>query len=167
MSKAIKYAERTLTIAAQGAWTVFEKLNSIKPNASFTPRWSDKPLLKSYQKEKPPLGWPRTTDSLCPKCVPEIRQQIIDGKLPHEILLNEKVGEIKAQIIERDGKILMVKDCPQHGHFEDVMSIDTEFFRHLEEVFPGATSRRTMTKACTTTAPRPSRTAVARSSRSI
>ena len=28
-----------------------------------------------------------------------IRQQIVDGKLPHEILLNEKVGEIKAQII--------------------------------------------------------------------
>ena len=72
-----------------------------------------------------------------PKCVPEIRQQIVDGKLPHEILLNEKVGEIKAQIIERDGKILMVKDCPKHGHFEDVMAIDTAFFQHLEEVFPG------------------------------
>jgi hypothetical protein len=56
MPKAIKYAERTLTFAAQGAWTIFEKLNSIKPNASFTPKWSDKPLLKSYQKEKPPLG---------------------------------------------------------------------------------------------------------------
>src|SRR6201991_2330008 len=137
MSKAVKYAERAVTIAAQGAWTIFEKLNSIRPNASFTPKWSDKPLLKSYQKEKPPLGWPRTTDSLCPKCVPEIRQQIIDGKLPHEILLNEKVGEIKAQIIERDGKILMVKDCPKHGHFEDVMAMDPAFFKHLEEVFPG------------------------------
>jgi uncharacterized radical SAM superfamily Fe-S cluster-containing enzyme len=137
MSKAVKYAERAVTIAANGAWSVFEKLNSIRPNPSFTPRWSDKPLLKSWQKEKPPLGWPRTTDSLCPKCVPEIRQQIIDGKLPHEILLNEKVGEIKAQIVERDGKILMVKDCPKHGHFEDVMSIDTAFFKHLEEVFPG------------------------------
>src|ERR1700712_4259976 len=137
MSKAVKYAERAVTMAAQGAWTVFEKLNSIKPNASFTPKWSDKPLLKSYRKEKPPLGWPRTTDSLCPQCAPETRQQIIDGKLPHEILLNEKVGEIKAQIIERDGQILMVKDCPKHGHFEDVMSIDTKFFKHLEEVFPG------------------------------
>jgi uncharacterized radical SAM superfamily Fe-S cluster-containing enzyme len=31
----------------------------------------------------------------------------------------------------------MVKDCPKHGHFEDVMSIDPEFSRHLEEVFPG------------------------------
>jgi len=137
MPKAIKYVEKALTVAADGAWQVFDRLNSIKPNPSFTPKWSDKPLLKSYEKQKPPLGWPRTTDSLCPKCVPEIRQQIVDGKLPHEILLNEKAGEIKAQIIERDGKILMVKDCPKHGHFEDVMAIDPVFFKHLEEVFPG------------------------------
>jgi 7,8-dihydro-6-hydroxymethylpterin dimethyltransferase len=137
MHKPIKYVEKAITVAANGAWFVFERLNRINPNPSFTPKWSDKPLLKSYQKQKPPLGWPRTTDSLCPRCVPEIRQQILDGKLPHEILLNEKVGEIKAQVIERDGKILMVKDCPKHGHFEDVMAIDTTFFRHLEEVFPG------------------------------
>ncbi len=137
MHKPIKYVEKAFTYGAKAAWAAFEKLNSIHPNPSFTPKWSDKPLLKSYQKTKPPLGWPRTTDSLCPKCVPEIRQQILDGKLPYEILLNEKVGEIKAQIIERDGKILMVKDCPKHGHFEDVMAIDTAFFRHLEEVFPG------------------------------
>src|ERR1700756_5956710 len=137
MSRAVKYAERAVTIAAQGAWSVFERLNRISPNPSFTPKWSDKPLLKSYQKEKPPLGWPRTTDSLCPKCIPEIRQQIVDGKLPHEILLNEKVGEIKATIIERDGKILMVKECPKHGRFEDLMSMDTEFSKHLEDVFPG------------------------------
>src|SRR6059058_5677061 len=138
MHKPVKYVEKALSITANGAWFVFERLNRIHPNPSFTPKWSDKPLLKSYEKQKPPLGWPRTTDSLCPKCVPEIRQQILDGKLPHEVLLNEKVGEIKAQIIERDdGKILMVKDCPKHGHFEDVMSIDPNFSRHLEEVFPG------------------------------
>ncbi|HET9838776.1 MAG TPA: radical SAM protein [Candidatus Angelobacter sp.] len=137
MHKPVKYAEKVLTYAAKGAWAVFEKANSIKPRPSFTPKWSDKPMLKSWEKTKPPLGWPRSTDSLCPKCVPEIRQQIVDGKLPHEILLNEKAGEIKATIIERDGKILMVKDCPVHGHFEDTMAIDTEFFKHLEEVFPG------------------------------
>jgi uncharacterized radical SAM superfamily Fe-S cluster-containing enzyme len=137
MHKPIKYVEKAVTVAAKGAWVVFDKLNSINPNPSFTPKWSDKPLLKSYQKSKPPLGWPRTTDSLCPKCVPEIRQQIIDGKLPVEVLMNEKAGEIKAQIIERDGKILMVKDCPIHGHFEDEMAMDTDFFKHLEEVFPG------------------------------
>ncbi len=137
MHKPIKYAEKTVALAAQGAWFVFDALNQIKQKPSFTPKWSDKPLLKSYEKQKPPLGWPRTTDSLCPRCVPEIRQQILDGKLPQEVLLNEKVGEIKAQIIERDGKILMVKDCPKHGHFEDVMAIDTAFFKHLEDVFPG------------------------------
>jgi uncharacterized radical SAM superfamily Fe-S cluster-containing enzyme len=137
MHKPIKYVEKAVTIAAKGAWAVFDRVNSINQNPSFTPKWSDKPLLKSYQKSKPPLGWPRTTDSLCPKCVPEIRQQIIDGKLPVEVLMNEKAGEIKAQIIERDGQILMVKDCPVHGHFEDVMAMDTAFFKHLEEVFPG------------------------------
>ena len=137
MHKPVKYVEKAVTVAAKGVWAVFDKLNSIHPNPSFTPKWSDKPLLKSYQKSKPPLGWPRSTDSLCPKCVPQIRQEIIDGKLPLEVLMNEKVGEIKAQIIERDGKILMVKDCPMHGHFEDVMAIDTAFFKHLEDVFPG------------------------------
>jgi uncharacterized radical SAM superfamily Fe-S cluster-containing enzyme len=137
MRKPIKYVEKAVVAAAKATWVVFDRLNRISPNPSPTPKWSDKPLLKSYEKSKPPLGWPRATDSLCPRCVPEIRQQILDGMLPHEILLNEKVGEIKAQIIERDGKILMVKDCPKHGHFEDVMSTDVEFYRHLEEVFPG------------------------------
>src|ERR1700740_3055895 len=137
MYKPVKYAEKGLTYVARGGWAVFEGLNPIKQGPSFTPNGSDKPLLKSYEKTKPPLGWPRETDSLCPKCAPEIRQQILDGKLPHEILLNEKVGEIKATILERDGQILMVKDCPIHGHFEDVMAIDTEFFQHLEQVFPG------------------------------
>src|SRR5881296_4702779 len=137
MHKPIKYVEKAVTIGAKGVWAVFDRMNRIKPNPSPKPKWSDKPLLKSYEKTKPPLGWPRTTDSLCPKCVPEIRKQILDGHLPHEVLLNEKVGEVKAQIIERDGKILMVKDCPKHGHFEDVMSIDTVFSKHLEDVFPG------------------------------
>ena len=138
MAKRAKIFENVLVQAAKGGWVVYNSINSMfSDSPSFTPKWSDKPLQKSYQKEKPPLGWPRTTDSLCPKCVPEIRQQIVDGKLPHEILLNEKVGEIKAQIIERDGQILMVKDCPIHGHFEDVMSIDPPMFKHLEEVFPG------------------------------
>jgi uncharacterized radical SAM superfamily Fe-S cluster-containing enzyme len=136
--KPAKLMERVIVQVAKGGWAIYNGLNSLVGDTpAFTPKWSDKPLQKSYEKEKPPLGWPRTTDSLCPKCLPEIRQQIVDGKLPHEILLNEKVGELKAQIIERDGKILMVKDCPIHGHFEDVMSIDPAFMRHLEETFPG------------------------------
>jgi uncharacterized radical SAM superfamily Fe-S cluster-containing enzyme len=137
MHAPIKYAEKGLSIAANGVWQVFSQLNKISPNPSMTPKWSDKPLLKSYQKTKPPLGWPRQTDSLCPTCVREARQAILDGTRPLETLLNEKVGEIKATIDEKDGKIVMMKDCPIHGHFEDTMAIDTAFFKHLEDVFPG------------------------------
>ncbi len=141
MHKPIKYAEKGVTLLANAGWMVYDRLNQISQRPSFIPAWADKPLLKSHEKVKPPLGWPRETDSLCPKCVPEIRQEILDGKKDYKILINEKVGEIKATIIERDGKILMVKDCPKHGHFEDVMAIDTEFFKHLEETFPGSDMR--------------------------
>jgi uncharacterized radical SAM superfamily Fe-S cluster-containing enzyme len=141
MHKPIKYAEKGLTYAAKGAWVAYDALNRIKPNAAFTPKWSELPLQKSWQKVKPPLGWPRETDSLCPNCVREARQAIVDGKQDYRILLNEKVGEIKAVITEKDGKIVMMKDCPIHGHFEDVMAIDPAFFQHLEESFPGSDIR--------------------------
>jgi uncharacterized radical SAM superfamily Fe-S cluster-containing enzyme len=137
MHRPVKYAEKGLALAAEGAWQVFNTLNSLRRNPSFTPKWSEKPLNKSWEKTKPPLGWPRQTDSLCPTCVREARQAILDGKQDVSILLTEKVGEIKATILERDGQILMVKDCPIHGHFEDVMSIDPPMFKHLEESFPG------------------------------
>ena len=137
MHKPIKYAEKAFTYAAGAAWAVFDQLNQIRQNPGFIPAWSEKPLLKSYEKTKPPLGWPRETDSLCPRCVPEIRKRILDGETPVDVLYHDRPGEIKAQVIERDGKILMVKDCPIHGHFEDVMAVDTAFFKHLEDVFPG------------------------------
>src|SRR5687768_15157713 len=137
MHAPIKYAEKTLSIAANGIWQVFSQLNKISQNPSFTPKWSDKPMLKSYQKTKPPLGRPPQTGSPRPTVVREARQAILDGTRPLETLLNEKVGEIKATIDEKDGKIVMIKDCPIHGHFEDVMAIDTAFFKHLEQVFPG------------------------------
>ena len=35
----------------------------------------------------------------------------------------------------------MVKDCPKHGHFEDLISIDPEFTRHLEQAYPGSDIR--------------------------
>ena len=137
MHKPIKYFEKAVAVGANAAWNVFDRVNQISQNPSFTPKWSEKPLLKSYEKTKPPLGWPRETDSLCPRCIPEIRQRIVDGEIDHKILLDEPVGEIKARIIERNGKILMVKECSEHGVFEDLMSIDPEFSKHLEDVFPG------------------------------
>src|SRR5205807_409130 len=67
-----------------------------------------------------------------------IRKEILEGSTALSTLLDsEAPGQIKAHIIERDGKILMVKDCPKHGHFEDVISTDPDFSRHLEQTFPG------------------------------
>jgi hypothetical protein len=72
--KPIKHAEKGLTVVAGGLFNTIQFFNKYRPSESFTPKWSDKPLLKSWQKSKPPLGFPRTTDSLCPKCVIEARQ---------------------------------------------------------------------------------------------
>ena len=135
--RSIKHVERGLTLVAGGIHGVIQSVNKYKPNPSFTPKWSDKPLLKSWQKSKPTLGWPRTTDSLCPNCVIEAREEILSGKKDVSVLVNEKIGEIKAQIIERDGQIWMIKDCPTHGHFEDMMAIDSKFLTHIEKMFPG------------------------------
>jgi 7,8-dihydro-6-hydroxymethylpterin dimethyltransferase len=137
MTRPIKHVEKGLTYIAKGAFNAIRSVNQFKPNPSFIPKWSDKPILKSWQKTKPTLGFPRQTDSLCPNCVIEAREAIINGDRDVSILINEKVGEIKAQIIERDGQVWMIKDCPQHGHFEDMMAMDSKFLQHIESLFPG------------------------------
>ena len=151
MRKPIKYVEKVAVAAAQGTWVVFDRLNRSSPTRRLRRSGPKSHCSSRTRSPSRRLVGPATTDSLCPKCVPEIRQQILDGKLPREVLMNEKVGEIKATIVEREGKILMVKDCPIHGHFEDVMSIDTEFSKHLEDVFPGRDIAPTTTKSCTIT----------------
>src|SRR5450755_3740842 len=111
--------------------------NTKNPNPSVTPQWSDKPLLKSWEKTKPTLGFPRQTDSLCPACVKEAREAIIAGKKDWRDLMSEKIGEIKAQIIERNGEVWMVKECPQHGHYEDMMAVDSKWLNWIEKQYPG------------------------------
>ncbi|MGE5417226.1 MAG: radical SAM protein [Acidobacteriota bacterium] len=137
MHRPIKYAEKALAVTANAAWGVLQLMYRVNQKPSFTPKWSDQPLLKSWEKTKPTLGWPRETDSLCPRCVAEARKDILEGRKDISVLLTEKVAEIKATILERDGKVLMVKDCPKHGHFEDTLSIDPAFTRHIEEMFQG------------------------------
>ena len=104
---------------------------------SFQPKWAPAPLLKQREKTFPPLGFPRQTDSLCPRCVSEVRAEILSGDVDWKVLIEGNPGEIKASIVEEDGKILMRKDCPKHGRFEDVMSHDPAFFRRLETLYPG------------------------------
>ena len=132
-----KAMDYVLCKTAGVAFDTIHFFNKYNPNPSFTPKWSDKPLLKSWEKSKPTLGFPRQTDSLCPGCVKDAREAIFDGKKDWRDLMHEKVGEIKAQIIERDGEVWMVKECPIHGKYEDMMAIDAKFLNWIEQNFPG------------------------------
>jgi len=133
----LKIVDQAVCTTASVVFDSVQFFNKYRPNSTFTPKWSDKPLLKSWQKTKPQLGWPRQTDSLCPQCVKEAREKIINGDENWRSLLSEKTGEIKANIIERDGEVWMVKDCPKHGHFEDMMAADSKFLSWIEQNFPG------------------------------
>ena len=130
-TRAWKAMDYVLCKTAGVAFDTIHFFNKYNPNPSFTPKWSDKPLLKSWEKSKPTLGFPRQTDSLCPGCVKEAREAIFDGKKDWRDLMHEKVGEIKAQIIERDGQVWMVKECPTHGKYEDLMAIDAKFLQWI------------------------------------
>jgi hypothetical protein len=69
--------------------------------------------------------------------VKEVRTDILDGRTDLSTLIDGKPGEIKASIVEKDGKVVMVKECPKHGRFEDVMSIDPAFLERIENLYPG------------------------------
>ncbi len=132
-----KLGERLLVGLAKAAWPVFQLINKVHQGKPFQPKWAPAPLLRKKERTFPQLGWPRITDSLCPRCIQEARKEIVSGVKDYTHLINENPGEIKAAIVERDGKILMVKDCPKHGHFEDTMAIDPAFLERIEKLYPG------------------------------
>jgi len=120
------------------AWRAFQSVNTRLPEGrAVTPGWAPGPLPKSRERTRPPLGFPRETDSLCPRCVIETRQAIIDGRRELSELVNGHVGEIKALFYEEDNCIKVRKTCPDHGTFEDLISIDAAFSRKIESRFPG------------------------------
>src|SRR5207247_6648361 len=135
--RVMKYVDAAVSYGAGVAFDTIQYFNRFNPAPSFTPKWTEKPLLKSWQKTKPVLGWPRQTDSLCPQCVKEAREKIMGGDTDWRALLHEKVGEVKADIIERNGQVWMVKDCPQHGKTVDLIAIDVEFLEWYEMIFHG------------------------------
>ncbi len=120
------------------AWKAFQSVNKRLPEGeAIRPKWAPGPLLKSYERSAPPLGFPRETDSLCPRCVKEVRTAVIDGTTSLESLMNEHPGEIKAQIVEENGQVVMKKTCPKHGEFVDVMATDPAFLERIESLFFG------------------------------
>jgi uncharacterized radical SAM superfamily Fe-S cluster-containing enzyme len=134
VSRALETAVSNL---ANLGWVGVQAVNRRFASGSFQPAWAPQPLLKSAQRTSPTLGFPRTTDSLCPTCVREARTQILSGDFDIQELATSHVGEIKAQILERDGKVVMEKTCPRHGTFTDVLAINPDFLRRIERLFPG------------------------------
>jgi uncharacterized radical SAM superfamily Fe-S cluster-containing enzyme len=132
-----KVLEATVTGAANVAWTACTSALRHWPARSITPAWAPAPMPKSWEKTSPVLGWPRTTDSLCPVCVKDARARILRGDDDAEVLRSGHVGEIKATILERDGTIQIEKTCPLHGTFTDTLAIDPAFQRRIEGLFPG------------------------------
>src|SRR6476661_4337928 len=119
-------------------WKAFQAVNKAVPEGeSIKPAWAAEPLLKSYERTAPPLGFPRETDSLCPACVKSVRTGVISGDIPLNILMDAHPGEIKAQIVEENGQVVMKKTCPTHGEFTDVMATDPAFLERIESLFYG------------------------------
>ncbi|MGB7070597.1 MAG: radical SAM protein [Pyrinomonadaceae bacterium] len=119
-------------------WKAFQAVNRALPEGqSIQPKWAAEPLLKSYERTAPPLGFPRETDSLCPSCVKSVRSGVISGDIPINILMDSHPGEIKAQIVEENGQVLMRKICPTHGEFVDVLATDANFLQRIESLFFG------------------------------
>src|SRR5436189_5899097 len=76
----MKYVDAAVSYGAGVAFDTVQYFNRFNPNPSFTPKWTEKPLLKSWQKTKPVPAWPRPTDPLCPQSVQEAREQILSGR---------------------------------------------------------------------------------------
>lgn len=129
---------RAVSKMADLGWKAFQAVNKALPEGqSIQPAWAAEPLLKSYERTAPPLGFPRETDSLCPACVKSVRTGVISGDIPLNILMDAHPGEIKAQIVEENGQVLMKKTCPTHGEFVDVMATDPAFLERIESLFYG------------------------------
>ncbi len=126
------------TTAANLAWSMFQSVNRRIPDSpSITPGWAPGPLPKSYERTKPPLGWPRETDSLCPRCVIEIRDAIVAGERDLSELVEGHTGEVRARILEENGRIVIRKECERHGMFEDLLSLDPQLSAILERRYFG------------------------------
>ncbi|NWG12352.1 MAG: radical SAM protein [Acidobacteria bacterium] len=120
------------------AWRAFQAVNTRLTEGELPhPNWAPRKILKSYERSAPPLGFPRVTESLCPRCVPELRNAIIRGEADLATLTSGHPAEIQAQLVEENGRILIRKVCEKHGPFEDVLSTNPAFTKRIERLFFG------------------------------
>ena len=132
-----RHLERALSRSARRVWPLVRKLNVAIERPSPAPKWAPGPLLKRRERSFPTLGWPRETDSLCPKCVKEVRTQILSGERDLSLLVDGKPGEIRARIVEQDGEVRMVKTATCTGASRTSCRSIPAFLARIERLYPG------------------------------
>ena len=106
------------SLLRRGASAAFDTVTAVSrllPARAGRVKWADRTLPRSAEKTFPALGFPRTSDSICPDCS----------------------REIPAFIFERDGMVMMSKTCPEHGRCEDIIYRDPALLRRIESLYPG------------------------------
>lgn len=135
---------RASSQVADVAWNVVRSINRSIPEGRLPiPAWSDIPLKRKRERTFPPLG-PRWTQSVCPKCILEIRNSILHNNLP-ECALTDETTVVEAEVIEEAGRVLLRKSCDRHGSFEDTLASNAQFFWRMERLYPGCDDERSDT----------------------
>src|SRR5580692_10048472 len=135
---------RASSQVADVAWNVAHSINQSLPEGRLpVAAWSNSPLKRKRDRTFPPLG-PRWTQSVCPKCVLEIRDGILHNGLPAHALIDE-TAVVDAQVLEEAGRVLLRKSCDRHGPFEDLLASDAQFFWRMERLYPGCDYERSDT----------------------
>src|SRR5207249_9940541 len=76
--------------AAGATFNTIQFFNKYNPNPSFTPKWSDKPLLKSWEKTRPRLDCRRRTACFCRISVKEPGEALFTAKKVCTIWITKK-----------------------------------------------------------------------------
>src|SRR5204862_4046920 len=79
-----------------------------------TPAWASGPIPTSAERSKLPLGVPRSTQSLCPKCSREAVDAVLNGDMTVSDF-RVRPGVVDAEIVEEAGRVLIRKTCERHG----------------------------------------------------
>src|SRR3954454_17370919 len=106
--------EHLASFTAKLSWPLIKMFNKRFERPAAQPAWAPAPLLKRRERSFPQLGFPRETDSLCPRCVKEVRTAILGGTRDLRDLVDGRPGEIRASIVQKDVNgvscVVMVKD---------------------------------------------------------
>src|SRR3989454_7447906 len=101
-----------LKAAAHLTWHAFQAVNTRLPYGVKQPKWAPAPLMKSKDRTFPQLGFPRETDSLCPQCVKDVRESIVQGESDWRGLIEGETRGGKGGLLGGHNQIRMEEESP-------------------------------------------------------